>query len=254
VLNINGDFRFDASERIVIDYGGVFQCATTGGTVAASQIDIRSGGKLSAACAIVADVSNAGAIEPESFGGLTETMSITGDFTQSASGRLEMHLSAIDGTSDRLNISGAAILDGSVNIRSDGGIPLPGNVYPILSFGSAAGELELVNHTGLDGLRFAQVQTATSLSVSLSAFEGDANLDAIVDIGDFSLLASNFNLPGNWLAGNFNGDGLVDIGDFALLAGNFNQTTPAVVSRNVVPEPLFLGVAATLAVITRRRR
>ena len=40
------------------------------------------------------------------------------------------------------------------------------------------------------------------------------------------MLAANFNATGNWLAGNFNGDALVDIGDFALLAGNFNQTTP----------------------------
>jgi hypothetical protein len=52
---------------------------------------------------------------------------------------------------------------------------------------------------------------------------GDADLSGTVDIGDFAILAANFNQPGGWSKGNSNYDATVDIGDFALLAANFNQ-------------------------------
>jgi hypothetical protein len=51
---------------------------------------------------------------------------------------------------------------------------------------------------------------------------GDANRDRKVDIGDFSILATNFNQPGTFGGGDFNFDGQVGIGDFSILASKFN--------------------------------
>lgn len=48
-----------------------------------------------------------------------------------------------------------------------------------------------------------------------------------MNINDFSVLAANFNVPGNHSAGDFNYSGVVEIGDFSILASNFNQTRPA---------------------------
>ena len=51
--------------------------------------------------------------------------------------------------------------------------------------------------------------------------EGDANGDDCVNILDFSILATWFNM--NHAAADFNEDGLVNISDFSLLAMNFGQ-------------------------------
>lgn len=86
---------------------------------------------------------------------------------------------------------------------------------------------------------------------------GDANLSGTTDIGDFSLLAANFNQSGGWSRGDFNYDGIVNIGDFSLLAANFNQSLPADLPRAAVPEPATAGLVALLAaaaMIGRRRR
>jgi hypothetical protein len=57
---------------------------------------------------------------------------------------------------------------------------------------------------------------------------GDANRDRSVDIGDFSILAANFNAsPRVFGQGDFNYSGTVDIGDFAILASRFNTSLPA---------------------------
>lgn len=57
-------------------------------------------------------------------------------------------------------------------------------------------------------------------------FAGDANRDRSVNIGDFSIVAANFNLPGTFGQGDFDYSGLVGIGDFAILASKFNMTLP----------------------------
>jgi hypothetical protein len=83
---------------------------------------------------------------------------------------------------------------------------------------------------------------------------GDANLDGIVNIGDFSLLASSFNQPGMWWRGDFNHDGVANLADFALLAVNFNAgfMDDLPMGRSAVPEPA--GVAMLMAGFALRRQ
>lgn len=64
------------------------------------------------------------------------------------------------------------------------------------------------------------------LSLNFFFLGGDANADRSVNISDFSVLASNFNLPANFSGGDFNYSGTVEIGDFAILAANYNVTLP----------------------------
>ena len=100
-------------------------------------------------------------------------------------------------------------------------------------------------------------QPSDSTSVLLRyTLPGDANLDRLVNIGDFSLLAASFNQPSYWARGDFNYDGVTAIGDFALLAANFNQSLPADSARSAsVPEPAGFGLALLLgAHVIRSRR
>lgn len=86
---------------------------------------------------------------------------------------------------------------------------------------------------------------------------GDANLDGITNIADFSRLASNFNLPGVWSGGDFNYDGTVGIADFSILAANFNQSVPAGGARpGAIPEPTAaaLVIGALLGASAQRRQ
>ncbi|GAG09033.1 unnamed protein product, partial [marine sediment metagenome] len=56
---------------------------------------------------------------------------------------------------------------------------------------------------------------------------GDANYDGVVDGGDYTLWADNYEQPGGWGNGDFNGDGITDGGDFTLWADHYGQSIPA---------------------------
>lgn len=56
---------------------------------------------------------------------------------------------------------------------------------------------------------------------------GDANLDRVVDFGDFLLLADRFGDFNGWANGDFDGDGKTLFADFVLLAGNFGLNSSA---------------------------
>ena len=92
---------------------------------------------------------------------------------------------------------------------------------------------------------------------------GDANLDGVVNLRDFNLLAANFGQTNRrWSQGDFTYGGAVTLADFNLLAANFGYqaTGPTVTPQDwanlaaVAPEPALLGALVPLAVIARRRR
>jgi hypothetical protein len=57
---------------------------------------------------------------------------------------------------------------------------------------------------------------------------GDANLDAVVNLNDFNVMAANFGQTNKqWFEGDFNYDGTVNLNDFNLLAGNFGASAAA---------------------------
>lgn len=69
---------------------------------------------------------------------------------------------------------------------------------------------------------------AGPLAFGFFVFAGDANRDRVINLADFSILASNFNQPGATFGeGDFNYDGSVTIADFSILASKFNASLPA---------------------------
>jgi hypothetical protein len=88
---------------------------------------------------------------------------------------------------------------------------------------------------------------------SVTLIPGDANLDDLVDLQDFSILKEHFGQIGTfWEQGDFNDDGLVDLQDFSILKEHFGQSAPLA----AVPEPatLFVVIGAAVPALLKRRR
>ncbi len=87
---------------------------------------------------------------------------------------------------------------------------------------------------------------------------GDANLDGMVDGGDYTLWADNYNQPGGWQQGDFSGDGFVDGGDYTLWADNYGSKGLAAGGCGTggapIPEPatMLLLTLGAIALIRRR--
>lgn len=189
-------------------------------------------------------------------------VNFAGDVLFGGTSNLELELGGFNrGTEyDAIDIAGAVTINSDIIVRSlNGFIPLPGHRFDVMTFGSMIGEPEILNGTEFTGLWFDVARDADSLSLLPNAMGGDATLDGIVNIGDFALLASRFNMTGQtWLGGDFTGDGLVNISDFAVLGANFNQTAPQqrlapLGTPTSVPEPSVGALLLAAGLLARRR-
>jgi hypothetical protein len=202
---------------------------------------------------IIGHLASSGSLSPgHSSAG---TISITGNYTQQAGSALAIDLADVTPKgSDTIVVSGAASLTGRLIVSAiNGFVPLPGESFRVLTYGSHTGDFTSVtNATAFAGLRFNRSYDATGLNLIASGLGGDANLDGTVDLTDFTFLAANFNLSNKtWLDGDFNGDHSVDLTDFTILASDFQQTTPP---SSLVPEPGVCAGISILAAALRRRR
>ncbi len=96
--------------------------------------------------------------------------------------------------------------------------------------------------------------TDSSTVVMRGTLYGDANLSGSVSLDDFTALAANFGLSGNWINGDFNYDGLIDLNDFTPLAANFGLSVSADGARSAVPEPGAIALGAMLIGMCSLRR
>lgn len=253
-IRINGVNTLGASESATIRAGSVIDFAGTTTTLNSPIIRVGTGGRVIGSGELLGAVNNAGEISPGDDGSIG-TIRVTGGLTQAAGGAIRIDLGSTSNLRDRVEVSTAAQFNGTLILGNAANqTPLPGNQYDVITFDSSLGDIALLNATEFAGLRFNKTMSSNTLTVAVSAFPGDANLDAIVNISDFALLAANFNSSGNWLVGNFNGDANVDISDFAQLAANFNLSSPADMPRALIPEPTSIGLAASLTMLLRRRR
>jgi len=174
---------------------------------------------------------------------------IGGDVTFGVSSRLEIE---IEGPTpgaehDQLNVTGSAELDGQLDVVLSGHLPMPHDTFTIMTFASRDGEF--ASATGLDdlggylGLDFDVVYSPTSVILEATALDGDATLDATVNVFDLAALANNYRsgTDKTWFDGDFTGDGEVDIFDLARLANNYGKTKTG---GQPIPEPMAMAVLA----------
>jgi hypothetical protein len=103
-------------------------------------------------------------------------------------------------------------------------------------------------------------------TLAMYTYAGDANLDGLIDGGDYGIIDNNVQIPGadSYFNGDFNYDGVIDGGDYGIIDNNIQaQGAPFPVSGGIalsgisaVPEPSACGFAifASARVLARRRR
>jgi hypothetical protein len=88
-----------------------------------------------------------------------------------------------------------------------------------------------------------------------STYDGDTDLNGVVDFDDYSRIDSGFNNGGtDWFHGDFDYNGHVDFDDYSLIDHAFNTQGAALRSLNSVPEPTSIGLCAAMMLIARHRR
>jgi hypothetical protein len=126
-----------------------------GGQLQSGQTLQIAGGTLEGAGVVTANVSNGGHVQP---GLPLGQLSITGTFTQTAGGSLDVDIGGLTpGTQfDRLTVTGAATLNGTLNIAViNGFMPALGNGFQVMTFASHAGDFAAVGGLGIgNGLVF----------------------------------------------------------------------------------------------------
>jgi len=178
------------------DQGGVL--ALGGGTLQAAQPLMLASGLLTGWGTVSADVTNAGCIRPASSNGV---LKINGKCEQLLGGRMEFEVAGTDpGTNQsRLNITGAAILRGTVGVLwSDGYVPSPGTDFSVLGFASRAGEFCCFDNFLLldQGRRLTPLYTATNLTLVTVAAPEPTNVPLRVTVDGSALVCWPVEFPG----------------------------------------------------------
>jgi hypothetical protein len=113
-------------------------------------------------------VSNSGTVEV-----VLGTLTVNGAYTQTGSGALTVHLAGTTAGTQygRLQVNGAATLDGALNVVLDGGFtPVAGNSFRVLTFNSRSGDFATRNFPDLgEGLSFNPAFDSTGLNLAVQS-------------------------------------------------------------------------------------
>jgi hypothetical protein len=157
-LQVSGPFSQTAADA---------ETRLAGGTLTAVSLTFAEG-KLSGAGTVAANVTSAAIVQPG--GTVTGSITISGNYTQNASGRLQLDLGGTaSGAFDQLAVTGTAALGGTLQITLiDGFSPQDGDTFRTLDFTSRNGTDFAVNE-GLTGTGFVLTKTFTTTVMTLSA-------------------------------------------------------------------------------------
>jgi len=164
-----GDMAIGNTSTFSVLAGGTGTYTQTGGTtnvngtLDAGLADIQSG-ILSGSGSVLGNVTNSGTVTP---GNSPGSLSITGDYTQSSTGILDIEIGGLlaGDEFDQLLITGLAMLDGTLNISLiNSFLPSAGDSFMIMTFGSRSGMFSTINGLNIGGgLFFDPIYSDTSL-------------------------------------------------------------------------------------------
>ncbi|MHC4219249.1 MAG: FG-GAP-like repeat-containing protein [Planctomycetota bacterium] len=170
------------------EFGTASLSVSNGGIVAAPVITIGDTGEVLGDGGVLAgDVVNGGLVSP---GGSAGTLTIDGDYEQTAFGILNIEL---DNLSDLLSVNGQAVLGGALNLTlADGFTPPP--EITILTADSIVGTFDVQTCEA----QFNLIYEPGAVKVTVAMPDPPANCDEAAWI---SANGGDFDNPANWLGG-----------------------------------------------------
>lgn len=255
VLNGNNSGRSGATE---ITGGTLLVNNTAGSGTGSGAVTVQNGGTLGGDGSIGGSltVNAGGVLAPGSSAGSLE---VGGNYTSSA-GVLEIELAGAGaGQFDELLVSGAASLDGTLDVELVGGFsPALNDMFPIISatggvsgvFDTLAGELPALN----GGLAWEIVYGTHDvvLSVVEASVNGDYNRDGNVDAADYVVWRKTFGQMGSGLPADGDSDDEIGSGDYDVWQRDFGASAGSGAA-GAVPEPAALTLLATCLILLSRR-
>jgi Ca2+-binding RTX toxin-like protein len=152
---LGGTLDINDNSLVIDTPGGVFQqnAGVTnlgGGTLVVSTVDLE-GGTLAGNGAITGSLFNAGTVAP---GFSPGSLSISGDYTQAATGTLEVEIGGnTAGTDfDQLQVGGNANLAGTLSVSLiDGFVPASPDKFPIITYAGNVGDFSTISGLAFQG-------------------------------------------------------------------------------------------------------
>jgi hypothetical protein len=167
------------SGTVTLAYGtslGAGSYSQTAGSIVLNGATINGGslginwGSLSGSGTINASLTNGGQLIPGG-AGVAATLTVNGNYTQTATGTLEIDIGGTTAGSqyDQLSVSGTATLGGTLNVATIGSFtPAFGNTFQVLTFGSSSGNFATYIGPSLaSGLFLDPVFGHTSLTLDI---------------------------------------------------------------------------------------
>jgi len=202
---------------------------TVNGTLNAASGFNNQAGSIKGSGTINGPVTNAGTVGPGNSAG---TLTVAGTYSQTSLGSMNIELGGLTpGTEyDRLAISGAASLNGWMNVSAiNGFVPSLGQTFTVLTAGSVTGAVGPISVFNFPpGLTVSATYNPTSVVLTVVAGAntlGDLNCDNVVDTLDIPAFVTALRDPAAYLSlfsgcqigrADMNGDGLVNGVDIQL--------------------------------------
>jgi virginiamycin B lyase len=138
-----------------------------GAVTAAGGLTIQNGGTLSGNGTLTANVSNSGRLSPGVPSMAAGLITVNGNYTQTANGALNIDIGGLAANQfDRLAITGAANLDGTLNVALINGFtPALNNSFQILTFANRVGDFAVKNGLNLGANKFDPQYHPTDLTL-----------------------------------------------------------------------------------------
>lgn len=279
----SGDLRLN-DEHARIDIGGALTVWGTGavthngGHISVDTVNHTAGGTFAFNAGTLSvnrfegNLVNPGGTLSPGVGAETGATLIVGDYSQQSGGTLAIDIggAGAGSTHDLVNISGAAQIDGLLQLSLNNGFaPDAGDEFTVLAANSLFGFFDnVINGQRLDtadglgsfvvnygiGSAFDEARIVLSDFQSAATIPGDYNNDGIVDAVDYAIWRENLGnpvtLPGDPTPGS------VTHADFEVWRANFGSGLAPVITTNALPEisTIWLTMIIGSVVITSRRR
>ncbi len=211
-----------AGGSIILD-GGTITVGAGPAENAANTLRVRPAGTLAGDGTIQGNVANDGLIAP---GTSTGILTVDGDYAQSAEGTLLVELAGgAPGQFDALAISGAALVDGTLDVDLSGGfVPQFGDAFGVIASPSLEGTFQAIMTPPISfGLHWTVAYNSLGVVLTVATIPGDVDGDADVDIQDFLNLQVGYGTTSGarLTDGDLSADGDVDFEDFMVLQANY---------------------------------